>query len=133
MPSEYILDGAQFSSLDEFYDEIGRILIPGSVWGKNLDAFDDILGGGFGAPDDGFVLQWRNSAMSRQVLGYPETCRQLEQRLERCHPSNRNEVRLALSEARQSRGPTVFDWLVEIIRRRAADGELSGAVTLVLE
>ena len=45
-----------------------------------------------------------------------ETARELERRLERCHPSNRGEVERELAAARSARGPTVFDWLVEIIR-----------------
>jgi hypothetical protein len=44
----YEIDGADFSTLDEFYDEISRVVIPEVYWGRNLDAFDDILSGGFG-------------------------------------------------------------------------------------
>ena len=36
---QFIIDGAAFSTLEGFYDEISRILIPGAVWGYNLDAF----------------------------------------------------------------------------------------------
>jgi hypothetical protein len=48
-------------------------------------------------------------------LGYPETVRQLELRLARCHPSNRQRVRENLERARLGVGPMVFYWLVEII------------------
>jgi hypothetical protein len=89
----------------------------------NLDAFNDILRGGFGTPDSGFTLVWRNHDLSRERLGYPETVRQLERRLERCHPANRGEVRAELAEARCERGPTVFDWLLEIIRIHGPEGE----------
>jgi hypothetical protein len=37
------LDGLRIRTLDDFYDEISRVLIPGSGWGRNLDAFNDIL------------------------------------------------------------------------------------------
>ena len=47
----YEIDGKNFSTLEEFYDEISRVLIPGAQWGRNLDAFNDILRGGFGTPD----------------------------------------------------------------------------------
>ncbi len=57
----YEIDGTNFSNLDGFYAEIGRVLIPGVYWGRNLDAFDDILRGGFGTPEEGFVLVWKNS------------------------------------------------------------------------
>ena len=53
-PSE--IDGDNFSSIDEFYDEISRVLVPGVEWGRNLSAFNDILRGGFGTPEGGFLL-----------------------------------------------------------------------------
>src|SRR5262245_39633780 len=56
---------------------LSQVLIPGAAWGRNLDAFNDILRGGFGTPEGGFVLQWINSALSRERLGYPETVRRL--------------------------------------------------------
>ena len=113
----YTLDGTAFSTLEDFDDHVSRVLIPGTTWGKNLDAFHDILSGGFGTPDGGFVLVWERSDLSRDRLGYPETVRQLERRLERCHPTWRPLVEGELYLARRGTGPTVFDWLVEIIRR----------------
>lgn len=119
----YEIDGRDFSTLDEFYDVISRMLIPRAEWGHNLDAFNDILRGGFGTPDDGFVLRWTNSELSRERLGYAETVRQLERRLSRCHPTNRQTVAEDLERARRGIGPTVFAWLVEIIHVHCAGGE----------
>jgi RNAse (barnase) inhibitor barstar len=65
----YEIDGTRFSTVEEFYDEISRVLIPDVEWGHNLDAFNDILRGGFGTPEEGFVLKWKNSALSRERLG----------------------------------------------------------------
>jgi RNAse (barnase) inhibitor barstar len=118
----YEIDGATFTTLEEFYDEVSRVLILTAEWGQNLDAFNDILRGGFGTPDEGFVLRWKNSAISRARLGYPETIRQLALRLERCHPTNRASVATELEHARSGTGPTVFDWLVEIIQVHCPGG-----------
>jgi hypothetical protein len=63
------------------------------------------------------VPSWVNADLSRVALGYPETVRQLQQRLERCHPTNRLRVSIELPDAKHGRGPTVFDWLVDIINR----------------
>jgi hypothetical protein len=63
-------------------------LIPGVEWGRNLDAFNDILRGGFGTPERGFVLRWLNSGSSREALGYAETARYLEHKMRRCHSEN---------------------------------------------
>jgi RNAse (barnase) inhibitor barstar len=128
----YEIDGQDFSTLEEFYDEISRVLIPGATWGHNLDAFNDILWGGFGTPDQGFILRWKNHAVSRQRLGYAKTVRQLEKRLERCHPTNRESVQKELDLARAGEGPTVFDWLVEILADHGPHGGEADNVHLEL-
>ena len=134
MMKEYVLDGTKITSLEAFYDVISEVLIPDAAWGRNLDAFDDILRGGFGTPVEGFVLRWAHADASRARLGYAETIRQLEKRLERCHPSNRAHVRSALEKAKRCDGPTVFDWLTEIIRDHDVGGEQAhDGVRLVLE
>src|SRR5690348_4215366 len=117
----YLIDGERFSTLEEFYSEIDRVM-QFSPWGHNLDAFNDILRGGFRTPEGGFVIRWVNHNTSRHKLGYEETIRQLERGLERCHPSNRASVMEYVDEARRQVGPTVFDWLVEIIRRHGPAG-----------
>lgn len=118
-----VIEGDHFATLEEFYDEVERVLIPGAAWGRNLDAFDDILRGGFGTPEGGFVLLWRQSGRSSERLGYRETVRQLERRLTRCPPSNRGTVAEQLAQAKRGSGSTVFDWVVEIIRNHGPDGQ----------
>jgi RNAse (barnase) inhibitor barstar len=133
MGRQYEIDGNDFSTLEEFFEEISRVLIPGAVWGRGLDAFNDILRGGFGTPDEGFTLRWRNHRVSQQRLGYAETTRQLELRLERCHPTGRKKVAAELALARTQGGETVFDWLLEIIRVHGPGGrEAEDGVELVL-
>ncbi len=118
----YEIDGRAFDTLESFFDEVSRVLIPGASWGRNLDAFNDILRGGFGTPDEGFLIRWRDHQISRDRLGYPETVRQLEARLQRCHPTNRELVAADLERARRQDGPSVFDWLVEIIQVHGPGG-----------
>jgi len=123
MAKVYVIDGARFETLEEFFQQISLVLIPGADWGRNLDAFNDILRGGFGTPNEGFEIHWVHSDTSRARLGYAETVRQLEARLERCHPSNRRNVAKQLSEARSGIGSTVFEWLVEIIEVHGDGGD----------
>ncbi|MCC0100575.1 barstar family protein [Streptomyces flavotricini] len=121
MTPTYVLDGRQIRTLEDFWRVIGvAINGPGGYFGRSLDAFADCLSGGFGAPDDDdYVVEWRDHQVSRQHLGYPETARQLEIRLSHCHPTNRPSVSADLAAARQERGTTVFDWLIEIFNDRA--------------
>jgi RNAse (barnase) inhibitor barstar len=130
----YEIDGRDFATVEEFYDVVSRVLIPGAYWGHNLDAFNDILRGGFGTPEGGFILRWKHAAVSRERLGYPETVRQLELRLSRCQPSNREWVGQDLEQARQGIGPTAFDWLVDIIEIHCAGGrEQEDGVELIID
>ena len=130
----YTLDGTEFSSLEEFANHFSNIVLPEYRWHGNLDAFNDILRGGFGTPERGFVIRWKNSELSKRKLGYPETIRQLEKRLERCHPANRELVAKELEAAKRHEGATVFDWLVEIIEVHCPGGvEAQDGVELILE
>lgn len=134
LATTYEIDGANFHTLEEFYDEISRVLIPGKTWGRSMDALNDILRGGFGTPESGFRLRWKNSKLSRERLGYAETIRQLEHQMQRCHPSNRAAIEHERDLACASRGSTVFDWLVELIRVHGAGGDESkDRVELVLD
>ena len=111
------INGNAFDDLEGFYDEIQRSLLT-APWGRNLDAFNDVLRGGFGTPDEGFVLRWLNSDRSRSALGYPATIRELEGRIGRC-----GFVPADLESARRGVGQTLFDILVEIIRTHGPGGE----------
>ncbi|MBB6469301.1 RNAse (barnase) inhibitor barstar [Aminobacter lissarensis] len=133
MKSKYTIDGTRIHSLETFYDEISRVLIPNQRWGRNLDAFNDILRGGFGT-SEGFTLTWSNAAESRARLGYQETARQLELRLAQCHPDNRGQLSQEIADAHAGIGPTVFDWLVGIIRNHGPGGdEAEDGIRLVLD
>jgi RNAse (barnase) inhibitor barstar len=113
----YVINGEQVTTLEGFWQLIGEAVNgPGGYFGRSLDALNDCLRGGFGTPDDDdFRFDWKHHDISRSNLGYSETIRQLEHRLARCHPANRPRVAQDLADARAGKGPTVFDWLVEII------------------
>jgi hypothetical protein len=61
----------RFSTLQEFFEEVSRVLIPGQSWGRNLDAFNDMLRGSFGTPSGGFTINWKNHAPSKERLAIP--------------------------------------------------------------
>src|SRR5678815_6134483 len=105
------IDGERFDDLDGFYEEVSRGLMGEEFWGRNLDAFNDILSGGMGrVPGDGrFTLRWRNHARSQRQLGHPETARHLEAMLSWAHPSNHPDIRRRLAAAKRAEGSTLFD------------------------
>ena len=119
-----VVDGTRFSDLDGFAREFSRLL-SGYTWRGNLDAFNDVLRGGFGTPEDGWVLKWIGSETSRTALGHPETARRLERLLPGVDPSNRAAFEARLDEARRGEGPTLFDEIVAIIREHGPGGRES--------
>ena len=119
MTKEIILNGNNFSSLVGFYDEINNKLTKDLGWdtGKNLDAFNDILRGGFGVFDyeEAIKLVWKNSEKSKVDLGFLETIRYFEKGLEICHPTNSSTLKNHLEEAKKGNGKTLFEIIVDII------------------
>ena len=63
-----IIDGDNFDDFPGFAREFSKLLVD-HTWHHSLDAFNDILRGGFGTPEDGFVLRWLKAERSREVLG----------------------------------------------------------------
>ncbi len=120
------IDGRTFDDLLGFYDEVSRKLVASDqVWGRNLDALNDVLRGGFGTPQGGFVIRWCHSERSRECLGQSAMVRHLEAVLARCHPSNVPALRERLEAARRGEGPSLFDELVSIFRRHGPGGRES--------
>jgi RNAse (barnase) inhibitor barstar len=67
-----IIDGNNFETLEGFYSEADKILTKKLTWdtGHNLDAFTDLLRGGFGVHEYGepLLLIWKNSTKSKADL-----------------------------------------------------------------
>ena len=83
MKKQLEIDGNSFSDLAGFYDEVERKLTKDLDFkiGRNLDAFNDVLSGGFCVHDvnEEIVLRWKNSEKSKSDLGFDETVKNLEE------------------------------------------------------
>ena len=68
---EFIIDGNIFSNIEEFYNEVQMVLTDNFTgFGRNLDAFDDILYGDLGRFDskEKIILIWKNFEKSKISL-----------------------------------------------------------------
>jgi len=131
-PPVLVIDGALFCDLEGFAHQFSQLLRD-HTWRGNLDAFNDILRGGFGTPEQPWVLRWHNSTLSRAALGYQATSQHLQDLLRTCHPSNRPDLEARLINAQREQGPTLFDEIVEIIRVHGPGGtESEDGITLEL-
>lgn len=113
------IDGTHFSTIEEFYDEIDQLLTHNLSWktGHNMDAFHDLLRGGFGVHEvgEGIEFHWVHADKSRQDFGYEATVLYWEKILQRCHPTNRERVMLKIKAAKEHEGKTLFDMIVDQI------------------
>ena len=116
----FVLEGNRFDTLEGFYDEVERVLTKDLDWkiGRNLDAFNDVLEGGFGAfeYEEPIHIIWEHSDKSKSDLGYPETIKWLEEKLKQCHPLNIPSVKEELLRANNGEGKTLFDIIIEIMQ-----------------
>lgn len=73
MREVFTIDGCRFSNMAGFYDEVEQVFTCGLDWkiGRNLDAFNDILRGGFGRHEYGqpIRIQWLAYEKSVRNLG----------------------------------------------------------------
>lgn len=67
-----IINGDNISNLETFYNETDRVLTKDMEWptGHNLNAFNDLLRGGFGVFEyqDPIKLIWTNFSSSKKYL-----------------------------------------------------------------
>ncbi|OES45995.1 hypothetical protein BA724_16650 [Domibacillus iocasae] len=118
MNKVFIIDGENFSNFKGFCKEFSNVILSGKYeWNESLDAFNDILCGGFGDIEFGeeYTIIWRNSVKSKRDLGYRENFIKLNEILKNCHPTNKESVIQEIRDAKMNKGSTIFDWIEEII------------------
>ena len=119
MRKVFIIDGNNFNDLEGFYCEIDKLLTKDLTWktGHNLDAFNDLLRGGFGVHEYGepILLRWINFNKSKLDFGYEETIKYYERIMKTCHPTNIKQVEQLLKSAKKHTGATILDKIIEII------------------
>ena len=96
----FVIDGNNFSDLEGFYTEVQKVLTDDfKEFGRNLDAFNDILRGGFGkfGAYEEVKIVWKNSEKSKKDLGF----------------SAQGGVQTML--AKMHLGKTVFQLIIEMI------------------
>ena len=115
-----VIDGDRFSDLEGFYKEIDRLLTKNLTWqpGHGLDAFNDLLRGGFGVhePGEELHIKWIHFAKSRQNLGYNATTNYYQEILKKCHPTAREMVEKKLQDSKKGKGKTILDKIIDIIQ-----------------
>jgi RNAse (barnase) inhibitor barstar len=117
-----IIDGNNISNLKTFYEEIDRILTKDLDWktGHNLDAFNDILRGGFGVAEykEPIILIWKNASKNKNDLGIKATKRfyKIKICMNKYSLSNVQNWKGKLKQLFHKNGKTLFTIIVDIIK-----------------
>lgn len=115
-----ILDGNQFSDLSSFYEVANTIFMKGVEWklGESLDAFNDILYGGFGVfePKEKIDLTWINHEKSKVDLGLKATVGFYEAKIESGYPYDSSLNKERLNHLIEGKGQTLYEILIEIVK-----------------
>jgi len=119
MDNEFIINGGYISGISTFYQEINRVFMHDENWkiSESLDAFNDLLYGGFGSikGEETNTVIWKNMEVSRYALGYEATRKYYLNKLLPNSPFNKEHFRIKLDELESGKGKTYFDIILEII------------------
>ena len=113
------IQGNLINDMVSFYEEINRVFMAGESWtiGQSLDAFDDLLYGGYGslqgAPS--IELVWHHMDHSRNALGYQTTREYYLDKLRPGLPYNKKLFEEKLKALEAGAGETYFDSIMAIL------------------
>ena len=113
------INGCEVIDIPTFYKEINRVFMSNENWkiAESLDAFDDLLYGGFGAIKNNETVKivWKNFEQNRKILGKELTKQFYLKKLEQPEVFNTEFVKKQLDELLQGIGKTYFEIILEII------------------
>jgi RNAse (barnase) inhibitor barstar len=116
---QIILEGKNIYDITSFYKEINRVFMQNEDWelGESLDAFNDLLYGGFGILKGLPKIQliWNDSKKCSHTLGYDTTKVYYLKKLEPGSPFNRAYHEQKLAELEADNGQTYFEIILDII------------------
>jgi RNAse (barnase) inhibitor barstar len=113
------LEGTNIHDISSFYKEINRVFMQNEDWdlGESLDAFNDLLYGGFGILKGlpNIKLVWNDSKKCSHALGYDTTKAYYLRKLEPGSTFDRAYHEQKLAELETGNGRTYFEIILDII------------------
>ena len=119
MKKEFVIDGNRIKDKSSLYEEINRQFMHEESWqlAESLDAFDDLLYGGFGAikEKEEIKIVWLNFERNKEAFGLDFTRNFYKEKLEQPENFDSKLVRRQLDDLERGEGQTYFEIIEEII------------------
>jgi RNAse (barnase) inhibitor barstar len=119
MVKQIEIEGSVINDIASFYEEVNRVFMADESWqlGQSLDAFNDLLFGGYGALQgvESVELVWHNMDHSRQALGYQATQAYYLDKLKPGSSYNKKLFEEKLSALESGSGETYFESIMAVL------------------
>src|SRR5690606_709325 len=119
MINKFIINGAAITDIPSLYVEVNRVFMKNVDWqlGQSLDAFNDLLYGGFGAIDACIKNEiiWLDANQSKSALGFQTTIAYYQNKLSPGSPFNKELFLEKIEELKAGNGKTYYEIIKEII------------------
>lgn len=119
MEKNLIIEGDEIYNIASFYEEINRVFMPNEDWkiGESLDAFSDLLYGGFGEikGNEPIKFIWRNIEKSKIALGLEITQAFYKDKLSNPGLYNVQWIQDKLNALEKGEGQTYYEIIIEIL------------------
>jgi len=119
MKKEIIIDGTRIFDKSSLYAEINRHFMKNESWqlGESLDAFDDLLYGGFGEikENEEVRLIWGNFEENKKLFGFDFTLNFYDEKLKDSERFDSKGIQFKIDKLKKGEGQTYFDIILEII------------------
>ena len=114
-----LINGENIFDIETFYQEINRVFMHNETWeiGESLDAFNDLLYGGFGEikGKESLELIWKNFEENRKSLGLEVTLNFYKAKLKSPEIFNSKFIQEKIEDLHSGNGQTYFEIILEII------------------
>jgi RNAse (barnase) inhibitor barstar len=119
MVKQFEIEGNVINDIASFYEEINRVFMANESWliAQSLDAFEDLLYGGYGALQgaESVEIIWHHMDHSRQALGYQTTRAYYLNKLRPGSPYDQKLFKEKLAALERGQGETYFDMILDIL------------------
>ena len=114
-----LINGENIFDIETFYQEINRVFMHNETWeiGESLDAFNDLLYGGFGEikGKESIELIWKNFEENKKALGLEVTLNFYKAKLKSPEIFNSKFIQEKIEDLHSGNGQTYFEIILEII------------------